>query len=166
MQRWHLVHTAGVVLGVGIVGFFDGIMFHQILQLHNMLSAVYYPDTLIRAEINMFWDGLFHAFTWLTACTGIALLWRGVQDPGRSLPSTKEFVGALLLGGGLFNTIEGVINHHLLHLHHVVEREGESLWDLLFIGSGAALILIGIAMIRGAHVTVPAGGKMQPSRGH
>jgi uncharacterized membrane protein len=30
--------AAGALLGIGLGGFVDGILFHQILQLHNMLS--------------------------------------------------------------------------------------------------------------------------------
>ena len=57
--------AAGLLMGVGMGGFVDGILFHQILQLHNMLSAKVPPDTLINAKVNMVWDGLFHAVTWL-----------------------------------------------------------------------------------------------------
>jgi len=54
---------AGLLLGIGMGGFLDGILFHQLLQVHNMLSNLYPPDTLVHLEINMFWDGLFHALT-------------------------------------------------------------------------------------------------------
>jgi uncharacterized membrane protein len=59
--------AAGTLLGVGMGGFVDGILFHQILQLHNMLSAKYpragvaVATALVNVEVNMFWDGLFHA---------------------------------------------------------------------------------------------------------
>ena len=33
------VVAAGIVLGAGLGGFFDGIVFHQILQVHNMLTG-------------------------------------------------------------------------------------------------------------------------------
>lgn len=31
--------AAGVALGIGLGGFVDGIVLHQLLQVHNMLSA-------------------------------------------------------------------------------------------------------------------------------
>lgn len=34
---------AGIVLGVGLGGFFDGIVLHQILQGHHMFSSAGYP---------------------------------------------------------------------------------------------------------------------------
>lgn len=138
--------AAGTLLGIGMGGFVDGIIFHQILQLHNMLSAKLPVISLVNAEINMFWDGLFHALTWMMTAIGLALLWRVGQRS--DVPwSTRTLIGSLALGWGLFNLIEGVIDHHILHVHHVVERLGESIWDGVFLGSGVVLILIGLALI-------------------
>ena len=138
--------AAGTALGIGMGGFVDGIAFHQILQLHNMLSAIRPPTTLVNVEVNMFWDGLFHALTWMMTALGIALLWRALAPPDapRSAPT---FAGALGLGWGLFNLVEGVIDHHLLNIHHVVERPGHLPYDLAFLGSGIVLIAAGWATI-------------------
>jgi uncharacterized membrane protein len=38
-SRWG-VGAGSVLLGLGLGGFFDGIVLHQILQWHHMLSAV------------------------------------------------------------------------------------------------------------------------------
>ena len=35
------------------------------------------------------------------------------------LPPVQAFTGQLLLGWGGFNLVEGVIDHHVLELHHV-----------------------------------------------
>ena len=144
--------AAGTLLGIGMGGFVDGILFHQLLQAHNMLSAKY-PTTglpaerlVVNLEINMFWDGLFHAFTWTMTAVGLGLLWRAVQRPKAPL-RTRDFAGSILLGWGLFNLVEGAIDHHLLHIHHVIEAPGHLVWDLAFLASGAALFLIGFAMI-------------------
>jgi uncharacterized membrane protein len=127
-------------------GFVDGILFHQILQLHNMLSAKRPVTNLVNAEINMAWDGLFHAFTWTMTAIGLALLWRAGQRS--DVPwSTRTFVGSLSLGWGLFNLVEGIIDHHILHVHHVVERPGHLPWDIAFLASGVILILVGWAVI-------------------
>ncbi|MDX1962185.1 MAG: DUF2243 domain-containing protein [Pirellulales bacterium] len=147
--------TAGIVLGIGLGGFVDGILFHQILQVHQMLSAKYPkigvdPQTAIaNIEINMFWDGLFHAFTWLMTVLGVALLWQAVRLKKVPL-STTTLVGSLLCGWGLFNLVEGIIDHHLLHIHHVTETDGHLLWDLAFLTSGVILILIGWGLIHAA----------------
>jgi uncharacterized membrane protein len=141
-----------MLLGVGLGGFVDGIVFHQILQLHNMLTGVIPKDSIANIEINMFWDGIFHAFTWLMTMAGVAMLFRIGQRPNIPfLPST--FYGAMAMGWGAFNLVEGVIDHHVLNLHHVVESRGVSIYDYAFLASGAALIAAGwIAIGRGSRM--------------
>jgi uncharacterized membrane protein len=139
--------AAGVLLGAGMGGFVDGILFHQILQVHGLLSASIPKTTVANIEVNMFWDGLFHAFTWLTTAAGLVLLWR-VGKRADVPHSTRAFVGSLLVGWGLFNFIEGVIDHHLLQLHHVVERLGLSGFDYAFLASGVLMIAIGWRLIQ------------------
>lgn len=139
--------TAGMTLGIGLGGFVDGILFHQILQLHNMTSGRRYPDDLVSLEIGMFWDGVFHAVTWTTTVIGVGLLWRVAQR--REVPlSTPVLVGSALGGWGLFNLVEGVVDHHLLHLHHVVERLGVSVYDGVFLASGVGLMVLGALIAR------------------
>ena len=59
MNRRPLI-AAGVIMGIGMGGFVDGILFHQIFQIHNMLSARLPPTSLVNVETTMVWDGLFH----------------------------------------------------------------------------------------------------------
>ena len=140
------VVRAGTAIGIGMGGFVDGILFHQILQIHNMLSARVPTDTLVGAKVNMVWDGLFHTFVWSMTAVGIVLLWQA-----RALAASvsgRVFGGALLLGWGVFNGVEGLIDHHLLGLHHVVERLGVSAWDWLFLASGVAFGATGWMLTR------------------
>jgi uncharacterized membrane protein len=138
---------AGMVLGIGLGGFIDGIVFHQILQVHGMLTARVAKTSIANVEINMFWDGMFHAFTWLMTVAGVVMLFRA-QRRADAAWSARAFAGALALGWGMFNLVEGVINHHLLDLHHVVEARGESVYDLAFLALGAVLALGGWLAIR------------------
>ncbi len=133
---------AGILLGVGLGGFVDGILLHQLLQTHNMLSARLPKTTIPNVEINMFWDGMFHSFTWITTAIGLVLLFRAHSVPN-ILWSSRLFTGALFLGWGLFNLIEGIIDHHILNLHHVVEARGLSIFDYLFLLSGVVFIIGG-----------------------
>ena len=156
MNRRPLI-AAATLLGVGMGGFVDGILFHQILQLHNMLSARRPVVDLVSAEINMAWDGLFHAFTWTMTALGIALLWRAGERA--DVPwSSRTFGGSIALGAGLFNLIEGVLDHHILQVHHVIERPGHLPWDIAFLASGVALILGGWAAIRAGRDDATARG--------
>ena len=144
--------AAGTALGIGMGGFVDGIVLHQLLQVHNMLSAKYPtrgidPDQLVfHLQINMFWDGLFHVLTWVMTAVGLALLWHAVRLPNPDL-SSKVLGGAMILGWGLFNLVEGVIDHHMLHIHHVTETDNHLVWDLAFLLSGLVMILVGWMII-------------------
>jgi uncharacterized membrane protein len=141
--------AAGAMLGVGMGGFLDGIVLHQLLQVHNMLSARRPKDSIVNMEINMFWDGLFHAFTWVATAVGIAMLFRAARRA--DVPwSGKVLAGSMIAGWGLFNFVEGIVDHQILHVHHVIERLGPSVWDWVFIASGAVLMGIGWVMIRGS----------------
>jgi uncharacterized membrane protein len=139
--------SAGVFLGTGLGGFFDGILLHQILQWHNMLSSVRPPADLVSMKYNMVWDGLFHAFTWLMTSLGVWRLWRAGQRTD-VVWSARTFVGSLVLGWGLFNFIEGLVDHQLLGIHHVHPGEGQLAWDLGFLAFGLLQIAAGFASIR------------------
>jgi uncharacterized membrane protein len=139
--------AAGMLLGVGLGGFLDGILLHQILQWHNMLSSWLPPVDLVSMKVNMAYDGLFHAFTWATTALGLALLWRGFAR-GDLRPSTPAFVGSLALGWGLFNVIEGLVNHTIFAMHHVHPGPAQGIWDAGFLLFGGLLFGLGWASIR------------------
>ncbi len=139
--------AAGSLLGIGLGGFINGILFHQILQLHSMLSAKLPQDTVVNIKTSMVWDGLFHALTWITTAAGLQLLWSTAKKPHVEWNGTA-FWGALWMGWGIFNLVEGLIDHFILGVHHVVERLGLSMYDYLFVGSGVVFIGVGIALIK------------------
>ncbi len=98
-------------------------------------------------QINMFWDGLFHVLTWIMTAAGLALLWDAVRN--RNVPlSTGFLVGAMILGWGLFNLVEGIIDHHILHIHHVTETANHIIWDVAFLASGVLMIIVGLIVIK------------------
>jgi uncharacterized membrane protein len=158
--------AAGLLLGVGMGGFVDGILLHQLLQWHNMLASLMPVTDLVSSKVNMFWDGVFHAFTWLTTFAGLLLLWRA--GARADVPwSGRIFAGTLIGGWGLFNLVEGVIDHQLLGLHHVRLGPNQLAWDLGFLALGALQILVGWAL---AHTTRRAtrarGGRpLRPAHG-
>src|SRR5687767_11841938 len=82
--------AASTLIGIGMGGFADGIVLHQILQWHNMISAKLPPDTLLNSKTNMFWDGMFHAFTWIVTLVGIIQLWNVVKD--RATPLSNRIL--------------------------------------------------------------------------
>jgi uncharacterized membrane protein len=155
--------AAGTLLGTGLGGFVDGILLHQLLQWHNMLSSVVPPTELVAMKYNMLWDGLFHALTWVVTVLGLVLLWRAGQDPG--VPwSTPTFIGGLSLGWGLFNVAEGIINHQLLGIHHVRPGPGWLAWDVGFLVFGGVLVFAGWALIRLGRTDARPRGAPMPAR--
>jgi uncharacterized membrane protein len=143
------VLRASIVLGLGLGGFIDGIVLHQILQWHQMVSAEYPPNTLENMQLNNFWDGLFHMGTLILTAVGLALMWRALQDRRDRLPG-RLLVGGLLLGWGLFNLVEGTLNHFILGIHHVRPGPNQLAYDLAFLALGAVLMLVGWWLARDA----------------
>src|SRR5687767_8745267 len=119
-----------LLLGVGLGGFIDGIVLHQILQWHSMLSNVVRPSTVEAIHLNMFWDGVFHTATWIVTFVGVVLLWR--TGKRGTNPPLSVFLGAMLMGWGAFNLVEGLINHELLELHNVREVMEPAVWNIGF----------------------------------
>ena len=141
--RQELPASAGLFLGLGLGGFFDGIVLHQILQWHHMLSSAGYPaNTLGNLRLNVLWDGLFHASTYAFVLIGLLILWRAAHRTHVRW-SGKALAGTILAGFGLFNLVEGLIDHHLLKIHHVNETVPPAqwiYWDLGFLAWGAAML--------------------------
>ena len=127
-------------MGLGFGGFIDGIVLHEILQWHHMISSAEPTDTVAGLELNVVADGVFHVATWLLVMAGTTLTvvsWR----QGRLAPNWWFHIGLLLLGWGVFNVVEGVIDHQLLNVHHVRDDLGAPLtWDVGFLIFGALLI--------------------------
>jgi uncharacterized membrane protein len=127
----------------------DGIVLHQILQWHHLLTSEgSHPATTVAGlETNTLWDGLFHAATWIAVAAGVYLLWRRAVD-GRGMPAGRALAGWALIGWGLFNLAEGIVDHHLLGIHHVREGGNELAWDLAFLAFGALLVVAGGRLAR------------------
>lgn len=139
---------AAMVLGISLGGFIDGIVMHQILQWHEMLSNIIPPDSLVHQSVNMFWDGVFHLFTLLSTFLGIYLLWK-ILIRQNTNESGSLILGGMLSGWGIFNLIEGIINHHILQLHNVRELSADkNLWNYGFLLFGILLLLLGWAVIK------------------
>ncbi|WP_196804444.1 DUF2243 domain-containing protein [Cellulomonas sp. URHD0024] len=134
-----------LVLGVGLGGFVDGIVVHQLLQWHHMISDTHgHPVTTVAGlRANTLADGLFHSFTWVVVVVGVVLTivsWRR----GRLAPTWRFQIGLLVAGWGAFNLVEGVVDHQILGIHHVRDDLGGPLsWDLGFLAVSAALLVGG-----------------------
>ena len=99
---------------------------------------------------NMRADGWFHAAVFALTLAGVLILYRAARQ-GAVFPPGRWFVGLLIGGWGTFNLIEGVINHHLLQLHHVRDMpEHLPSYDYAFLLiGGVGLMALGWLLTRG-----------------
>lgn len=101
--------VTGILLGIGIAGFIDESVFHQLLQWHNFYWATDPHGRIVS-------DGLFHVVSTLVLLWGTLRLWFDAAQPGRAL------LAGILMGAGGFNGYDGIVQHVLLHLHLVNEH--------------------------------------------
>ncbi|MBX6381402.1 MAG: DUF2243 domain-containing protein [Microbispora sp.] len=155
----------GILLGVGLGGFVDGILFHQLLQWHHMLSGTdddrigvkfYDPRTVSGLEMNTLWDGLFHVVCWLAVLSGLAVLYSRITHERRRVWTSRVLWGWVLAGWGIFNLVEGVLDHHILAIHHVRGGPHQLWWDVGFLVLGALLLAVGYLLRRGGRSFDPA----------
>ena len=144
--------AVGILYGIGLGGFVDGIVLHQILQWHHLVSHTdsHPVSTVAGLEANTLADGLFHVVAWLfvVLATAVTIVqWR--RD--RRAPSWTWHVGGVLIGWGIFNVVEGLVNHQILGIHHVRDDlGGPASWDIGFLAFGVLLVVVGrLVQMRG-----------------
>lgn len=116
MRQRRRVILATAVIGLGLSGFFDGILLHQILQWHHLLSLVA-GETFRDLRTQVLADGLFHVLMYLITAFGLWLLWRARAEAAAS--SWRTTGGGLLLGFGLWNVIDVGFFHWTLGIHRI-----------------------------------------------
>ncbi|MBB3221913.1 DUF2243 domain-containing protein [Pseudoduganella umbonata] len=127
-----------VVLGVALGGFFDGILLHQVLQWHHLLSLVPGMDDL---RLQVMWDGYFHVLMYAIALAGLWGMWRAHRR-GIAAPGATALAGAVLLGFGAWNLFDIGLAHWLLQIHRVrLDTPDPLLWDLLWLAAFGLLPL-------------------------
>jgi uncharacterized membrane protein len=136
------------LMGIGLGGFIDGIVLHQILQWHHMLTGDNGGEprnTIAGLEANTLADGFFHLATWTFVAVAMYMTVRAWQR-GELAPHWRAHIGMLLAGWGAFNLVEGLIDHQILGIHHVRDDLGGPLgWDLAFLALGVVLSVVGFA---------------------
>jgi uncharacterized membrane protein len=140
---------AGVLLGVGLGGFFDGIVLHQLLQWHHMVSGWYPINSLQNLKLNTLWDGIFHAATYVVVVAGLFTLWRSAHR-FHARWSGGCLTGSMLIGWGIFNVVEGIIDHQILGVHQVnelVPPDERFIWNMGFLAWGVAMMAFGVITI-------------------
>jgi uncharacterized membrane protein len=144
-----------LLVGFAVGGFFDGIVLHQILQWHHLLSGLGEPAGA-NLPFQIMADGLFHLVMYLVALAGAGLLVTARASGGRG-GTTSEILRLALIGFGTWHVIDAVVSHWLLGLHRIrMDSETPLAWDVGW------LVLFGLAPLVLATVLPNRGG---PSRG-
>jgi uncharacterized membrane protein len=143
--RW-----AGYLLGFALGGFFDGILLHQVLQWHHLLSAVQ-ADALRDLRVQILADGLFHVFMYVVALLGFWQLWRTRREYAKPM-ADRLLIANALIGFGSWHVLDGVLSHWLLGIHRIrMDAADPLLWDLIwFFAFGVAVTAAGYFLRRRA----------------
>src|SRR3954464_7311151 len=95
------------VIGFAFSGLFDGILLHQVLQWHHLLSLVE-GEPLRDLRVQVFADGAFHILMYGLAALGLWFLWfrrKALAVEG----SSRRFSGGLAMGFGAWNVVDVVL---------------------------------------------------------
>lgn len=121
---------SGLALGFGSGGFFDGILLHQVLQWHHLLSGV--EQTRLDIRVLVMADGLFHVLMYVVTGIGMWLLWRARTEfsgPG----ADRRLWANALIGFGVWHMVDGILSHWILGIHRIrMDVDNPFLWDLLW----------------------------------
>lgn len=129
---------SGLLFGAGIAAaLIDLFIFHLLLQWHHFYD-------LSTPEVALIADGLFHALGWFITVAGLFLL-ADVRRHGRI--SWPRWAAATVTGIGVFQLIDGVLNHKILGIHQIRYGVDLLLYDVVWIGSAILLALIGAAVL-------------------
>jgi uncharacterized membrane protein len=144
------IARAGLVLGLGFGGFFDGIVLHQILGWHHLICETEHCQATSIEQLKQqnTQDGFFHLAVWVISLIGVRMLFAAGR-PNRGGWNGRSLAGGMLAGWGIFNFIEGLIDHQILGIHHVLPGHPQQfLFDMAFLASGLVLAAIGLVMTR------------------
>jgi len=136
------------MIGFGLGGFFDGILLHQILQWHHLLSNLE-GETFRDLRIQILADGLFHALMYVIAGIGIWQLWRCRREMAER-GADRFFAAAALIGFGIWHILDSVFSHWITGIHRIrVDSPHPLVWDLVwFVAFGLVPLAIGWTMRR------------------
>ena len=76
------------------------------------------------------------------------MLFRAARHAGAMWQGRLLF-GSMLAGCGLFNFVEGLVDHQILGIHHVLPGNSHQfLFDMLYLANGVLFFMIGAWLIR------------------
>ena len=129
---------AGIFFGLGAIAFIDETVFHQLLHWHHF----YDKSTLALGLIS---DGLFHAFSWFAT---VASLFIVAHLRKLRAWDKRRWLGASVLGAGVFQLYDGIIQHKIFRLHQIRYDVEIFYYDLVWNVLAIFMILIGWGLLK------------------
>jgi uncharacterized membrane protein len=127
---------SGILFGLGLVAFFDETVFHQLLHWHH-----FYDKST--TNIGLVSDGLFHAFSWFATIGGLFML---ADLRRRNALWLTRWWGAVLLGAGVFQLYDGIVQHKLMRLHQIRYVENVIMYDIVWNIIALAMVVAGMIL--------------------
>lgn len=138
---------SGALMGIGVAGFIDETVFHQLLHWHHFYDRSTPSWGLIS-------DGLFHAFSWFCVVAGL-FLFADLRRRDAWL-SLRHWAG-FCFGLGGFQLYDGLIQHKWWHIHEIRYHVGLLPYDVAWNIIAGAILVLGILLLRRAqHAPEPA----------
>ena len=129
---------AGIFFGLGAIAFIDETVFHQLLHWHHF----YDKSTL---AVGLISDGLFHAFSWFAT---VASLFMVAHLRKLRVWDKRSWLGAAILGAGVFQLYDGIIQHKVFRLHQIRYDVDIFYYDLVWNVLAIFMILIGWGLMK------------------
>ena len=128
---------SGILFGVGVIAFIDVTVFHQLLRWHH-----FYDKST--TDIGLISDGIFHAFSWFATIAGLFLFADLRRRNGLIL---QRWLGGVLLGVGVFQLYDGIIQHKWMRIHQIRYVDNVIVYDIVWNVGALIILLIGIYLL-------------------
>lgn len=128
---------SGVLMGIGVAGFVDETVFHQLLHWHHFYDRSTPGWGLVS-------DGLFHAGSWFCVVGGLFLY---ADLRRRGVWQAIWHAAGACFGLGGFQLYDGTIQHKWWHLHEIRYRVDVLPYDLAWNIVAAAVLVLGFVLL-------------------
>lgn len=143
----------GILMGLGMGGLMDTIVFHQLLQWHHALSPG--SSTVAGPGVDdLQMDGWVTLASGLVLVVGIVALWMAASRHPHSLwrLSGWSLIGWIAVGWASYNLTFVSLIQWLTDRHHVYPAaSAPAAWDWIFLAVSAALGVLGLGLAAGGH---------------
>lgn len=150
VEERHFPISAGIFFGLGLGGFFDGIVLHQLLQWHHMLSSWYPVTSIDNLELNTRWDGNLPQRD-LCVCGDRpvpALAHRAAQAPLLVEQTARRLHAARFRRVQRRRRRDRPPPPGIHHVNETVDPSYRLYWDLAFQAWGAGMLVAGWILLK------------------